>query len=84
MLPIHMREATRRYIEQGILPGSFLRAVITNDLAGAFRTADDINLPLISIWVKFFYNEAPVTCYGSPAAMTRWHELGGLYGKARA
>lgn len=42
-LPVHIRGGAKRYIEHGVRPGSFLTAVIRNDLIHAMRYADDIN-----------------------------------------
>jgi len=71
-----MREAVELYIERGIKPGSFLQAVISNDLVGAMAhahralTADDIR-----DIVQWFYWEAPHTCFGSREKLEHWHEL---------
>ena len=80
IIPSHMQASARRYIEQGIAPGSFLTAVICNDLAGAFGRADDINLASMRDWVSFFYNEAPAPCWGSKAKMDAWLARGGMRG----
>ena len=74
-LPEHMQGPMRRYIENGIPPGSFLRAVLSNDLRAAFQRADDINGPRIRDFVVFLYNEAPRGCYGSPSAVNEWKGL---------
>jgi len=72
MLPAHMQEGTKRYIEEGIQPGGFLTKVICNDLFGAYRRADDVNMSRMKDWVLFFYNEAPSNCYGSQESMNNW------------
>lgn len=63
----------------GIWPGSFLSAVIRNDLMGALGTADAMNniqLRSIAAW----FNK-----YGDPRAMKgnadAWAEKGGHFGK---
>ena len=81
-LPEHMRDAARLYIEKGIPPGSFLQAVICNDLFGAFRRADDINQAAMRDWVVFFYNEAPGDCWGSEEHFSDWLDRGGMQGAA--
>ena len=80
-LPSHMRDAARNYIENGIPPGSFLTAVICNDLMGAFRRADDINRAAMWDWARFFYTEAPPACWGREAKMDEWVYCGGLTGR---
>lgn len=66
VLPESMRGGAERHIEYGIFPGSFMQAVICNDLQEAFGRADDINRELMFDNVCFWYNEAPSNCHGSP------------------
>jgi hypothetical protein len=52
--------------------GSFLRAVLENDLVEAVGRADEeccLALPAI---VKFVYSELPGTCWHSPAKVKAW------------
>ncbi len=79
-LPEHMRAGTRRWIEEGIIPGDFLQAVITNDLKEAVFRADGINIHLIVEWVQFFVWKAPSGSQGSPVHMKEWARHGGLNG----
>jgi len=72
LLPEHIRDAMQRYIESRIPPGGFLTAVLNNDLAGAFARADHINRMHLYDIVRFLYNEAPSTCWGSPERVKRW------------
>ena len=83
ILPQHMRGAAQRYIENGIPPGSFLSAVICNDLASAMGRADHINRERIHDIVSFFYNEAPGPCWGSREKLAAWLESGGLDGQTK-
>lgn len=80
LLPEHIREGARLYIEHGIKPGGFLSAVICNDLRGALGKADDINRTAIFEIVQFFYMDAPAICWGSPEAFSAWVERGGIVG----
>lgn len=77
-LPEHMQGAARRYVEKGIEPGSFLTAVICNDLRGAFGRADEANRAAMWEWVLFFHNDAPGGCWGSPEHFAAWVKQGGL------
>ena len=79
-IPTHMREGTQRYIENGIPPGDFLRALVENDLFGAMGKADDVNQRAMFYWCVFFYNEAPSGCFGSPQKVAAWIASGGLNG----
>jgi hypothetical protein len=83
-LPEHMHGAIARYIERGIPPGSFLEAVLSNDLKGAVGRADHINRERIGDYVRFLYNDAPAGCWGSPEAVSDWIKAGGLLGRERA
>jgi hypothetical protein len=83
-LPYHMRDGMQLYIEEGIVPGSFLRAVLSNDLMGALGKADDINQAILPVYGRFLYNDAPCGCYGSPETVAAWCNSGGLNGIAAA
>ena len=71
-LPEHMRQGAEDYIERGYKPGSFLRAVLSNNLVEAFGHADGINLAYMHDWVKWLYNEAPSSCWGSERRVADW------------
>ncbi len=85
-IPRHMHEPMIRWINYGEpapdAMGSFLRAVLTNDLQGAFDCADDENLAAIRGWITFLYNDAPGPCHGTKERLVEWHERGGLAGRA--
>ena len=72
LIPDHMHGAVRRYFEQGIPPGHFLTAVLSNDLRGACERADDENRHRLYEYIKFFYLYAPAGSWGSPEAFERW------------
>ena len=67
-----MMGAIRRYIDHGIPPGSFLTAVIENNLSEAVGRADNENLENLPAFLAYFYNEAPSPCWGSPAKRQAW------------
>ena len=71
-LPKGLRGGTQRWIEAGIQPGSFLSAVIANNLKKALGHADASNQVAIFQIVSWFYNEAPGPCWGSVAAARKW------------
>jgi len=81
-IPSYMEYALRLYIDEGHIPGGFLRAVLENDLKGAVNRADSNNLRNLVAYSYFLYNDAPADCYGSPAAVAAWAKAGGLKGKA--
>ena len=64
--------ALKRYFEHGLPPGSFLTAIICNDLHRAVGCADSFNLPLIPEYVKFMVNEVPGNAWGNAETMRSW------------
>jgi hypothetical protein len=75
-IPEHMLDAVAGYVDNHYPVGSFLQAVISNDLYRAVRMADDLNRDRLVNYVSFFYNHAPATCWGSPEAYASW--VGGM------
>jgi len=73
-LPQHIRGGMKRYVEEHVLPGNFLQAVICNDLTEAFIRADDINIEKMFEIVGFMYWEVPRMCWGSKEKMKKWME----------
>ena len=71
-LPDYMRGGMQRYIEQHIKPGDFLCCGLANNLCGAVEHADDDNLKLLGIYVRWLYNNAPSGCYGSAEKFGSW------------
>jgi hypothetical protein len=83
ILPEHMRGAAKRWIEDGISPGSFLLSVICNDFFNAVTRADSINYLHLKDIALFFHWETPPDCWGSPKKANRWNKMGGLNGIAK-
>ena len=75
-LPRHLQGGVKRYIEQGVPPGDFLTAVITNNLHLAISHADSTSLAALPDIVRFFYNESPGGCWGTREKMKKWMETG--------
>ena len=71
-LPTEMLPAVYRYVVDGLPPGDFLEAVITNNLRHALVCADERNLKVLPVWVRFFYNCVPSGCYGDERDMRAW------------
>jgi len=71
-LPPLLRDGMKLYIEHGIQPGSFLRAVIINDLRLAVIRADNDNLVRLREILLWFDSHAPAGCWGSPEIMRDW------------
>lgn len=75
LIPPHMMESMRAYVEQGRPVGGFLQAVISNDLKEAVGRADNTNIWLIPIYVNWFYNECPGLIWGSREEYENWIKL---------
>jgi hypothetical protein len=73
-LPHHMRNAARTYVEDRKRPGSFLMAVLCNDLVEAFHRADKTNNAAMELWASWLYNECPSPLWGSPTKVRDWVE----------
>lgn len=71
-LPESLRPGVKLYIEQGIIPGDFLRSVICNNLSESFMFADPMNKKRMDQIVDFFRREAPAVCWGSKEKMRAW------------
>jgi len=72
LLPEHIRGGMRKYIEEGVHPGSFLTAVICDKLVDSFMLADETNTACMFSIAKFMYLEAPMLCRGSKEKMDAW------------
>jgi hypothetical protein len=71
-VPDHMHGAISRYINDRIAPGSFLEAVLCNDLRKAVASADLVNRNPLADYVKWFHNRAPGGCWGSRERYEAW------------
>jgi hypothetical protein len=61
-----------RYVVHHIPTGSFLLAVLMNDLAEACARADDENRYHLFDIVMFLYNHVPTSAWGSPEHVKKW------------
>ena len=80
-VPEHLREGLALYMARGVLPGSFLRAVLANDLCHAAVKADPESLAALPKLARFLMNCAPPASYGTSHAVTTWHLRGGRTGE---
>lgn len=71
-LPGYLHGGLARWVEEGILPGSFLQSVLCNDLRLTVRRADDIIVSRIFEVVRFLEAHAPEACWGSPERVKNW------------
>lgn len=75
MLPVDTKERIDQYVLRGIPPGSFLSAVLAEDLFGAVTEADEDNLPNLKSVCRYVIDTTPATCRGSYADVSGWLSL---------
>lgn len=78
-IPAHMHDGMLRYLNEGTMPGSFLRAVFENDLMRAAARADYENLRALPDYAHLLYRLPPV-CFGSASTVESWCKHGGWKG----
>lgn len=71
-IPQHTLQGLERYVKDHTPTGSFLEAVLSNDLFKAVEKADYLNLRALVEIVKYIYNEIPVCCWGSSEKYEAW------------
>ena len=72
ILPEHLRAGMKRYVEHGIRPGSFLCAIIENDLVQAYSRGDETSLRSMPQIMYFVMTELPSKAFGSPDRVNDW------------
>lgn len=77
-----LRPGYARWWAFGIWPGSFLRALIENDLMGAFAKADDENKGMMRLHVEWLFMFGDSRCIKENAEA--WHLTGGFLGQLLA
>lgn len=81
MIPEHMHEGLKDYIEYGYQPGGFLTSMLSRDIFDAVWRADRQNEGAIADWVKFLEWYVPHECHGSEEKVRDWIARGGYRGK---
>lgn len=71
-IPLYTKQIIDDYVEHGVPPGGFVRAVLANDLMGAFKAADMNNTCSMHEIVCYVYSEIPAGCHGSHAIIDEW------------
>jgi hypothetical protein len=72
LVPPHLHEGLALYLGAGILPGSFLTAVLSSDLSAAIVRADDASRAGFVDLVTWLYTHAPATAWGSEENVWAW------------
>ena len=71
-LPEYMKDGVMLYVFQGVRPGSFLTAVLENNLTQSFGQADHNNVACMFDWAKLLYMYLPSQCWGSKEIVANW------------
>ena len=79
-VPEYMVEPLLRYVLYGDEIGSFLHALMSNDLMRTVGAADVNNTATLLNWSRLLYNDCPQDCFGSPEKVALWQQHGGLEG----
>lgn len=66
--------ALERYLNNGIMPGSFMTAVLENNLKEAFGRADIENSSNLRNIVGYIYHHIPSPAWGSPEKVKAYVE----------
>ncbi len=66
----------KAYVLGGQQTGSFLEAVISNDLKDSIAHADDAGVAALKPLVRMLYNDCPGQCWGSREQYVRWIKIG--------
>lgn len=74
-IPPETMASLMRWISNATPIGSFVSAVVSNDLREAFGRADEGNRAAMFEIVSWLYNNAPMECWGSPACLDTWKGL---------
>lgn len=72
MIEERFKEAIDRYVEQGIPTGSFLEAVLCNNLKESIGRADHYAIMNLKDIVVYLYNDIPTSAWGSPEKVKSW------------
>lgn len=66
----------KAYVLEGQPTGTFLQAVIANDLKDSIGRADDYGVAALQPLVRLLYNGCPGGCWGSRETYVRWLKIG--------
>ena len=69
-----IKESLKLYAERGIMPGSFLSAVLENNLFGATRLADSYNRETFFEITEYISDTLPQNSWGSRETVSKYVE----------
>lgn len=82
MVPSHLRDGLRRYVEEGVRTGDGLASVLRNaPVLEVTRRLDEYSLRELGGLAQFLTHYVPAGCWGSERTVDAWIERGGLQGR---
>ena len=72
MIPEYTQNQIQDYVDKRYPSGSFLYAVLTNNLIDAVTKADDTNIHCLRSIVLYIYNNTPGICWGNREKVEEW------------
>jgi len=75
MMPRDTKQQIDLYVDRGVPVGSFLYAVLSNDLMETFLKADAHNKVSLQLICEYVQHFTPALCHGSPERVAKWKEL---------
>ncbi len=79
-VPEQFRDGIAKFVIHGIPTGSFLRALLANDLARAVSLYAGVDMESLRFTIIFCSAGIPHQAHGSPANVNNWISQGGLAG----
>lgn len=79
-IPEHMHQGVIDYVLDGLPPGGFLEAALSDSGQDAAARADDLNFATLGRWFAFIHNCVPGAAARSYENVARWIGHGGLLG----
>lgn len=76
LVPAHLREGLRRYVEAYVPTGDFLKAVLSNNLTQAVAMADENSFRGLPDLLRFLWHHAPASSWGSAQNVAKWLQDG--------
>lgn len=74
-VPEHLRGALARWYEEALPPGSFLMAVLSNNLMESFKRSDTNGLKSLDSLVDFLFHHFPMDAWGSRENVDTWRGM---------
>jgi hypothetical protein len=71
-IPAPIRIELTAWVQDGVWPGDFLVAVLSNDLLATVAFEDQFDSKYMKALCVFIYNHMPVDSWGSPKKLRDW------------